>query len=31
MNGAIKKAIKEGYIKSDCSGNKIEESAYVWI
>ena len=30
LNGAIKMAIKKGNLKSNCSGNKIEEDALVW-
>jgi len=31
FNKAIKNLIKDSSLKSDCSGKKIEENAYVWV
>lgn len=31
INSAIKKAIKEGHINSDCTGSKVVEGAFVWV
>jgi len=29
-NGAIKRLIQRGELKSDCAGNRIEDGAWVW-